>query len=79
MGPTILMKRVVASYLASPQGMEMIHNYNSSNEGQAAIREYFATPQGRQAALVLLPSMLDGLNLPEDMKEKIRIALLEKT
>jgi len=79
MAPDILMKGVVASYLASPQGIEMIHNYISSDAGQAAIREYFATPHGRRTAQLLLPSMLDSLNLPEDMKEKIRIALLEKT
>ncbi|MFA5413861.1 MAG: hypothetical protein WC295_00080 [Methanoregula sp.] len=79
MSPDIFMKGVVALYWASTQGMDMSHNYISSNKGQAAIRDYFATPQGRQTSLVLLPSMLDGLNLPEDMKEKIRIELLEKT
>jgi len=48
MTPDILMKGVVASYLATPQGMEMVHNHISSNEGRKVIREYLATPRGRQ-------------------------------
>ena len=73
-----MMKGIVASYLASSQGMEMIHTYISSADGQASIRKYLATPEGKQTAQLLLPSMLGGLNLPEDVKEKIRTANSEK-
>jgi len=59
--------------------MEMIDSYISSADGQASIREYLVTPRGKQTVLLLLPHMLDGLNLPEDAKEKIRIAISEKT
>ena len=73
-----MMKGIVASYLASSQGMEMIHTYISSADGQASIRKYLTTPEGKQTAQLLLPSMLDGLNLSEEVKEKIRIAHSEK-
>jgi tripartite-type tricarboxylate transporter receptor subunit TctC len=72
MGPDIMMKGVVASYLASPQGMEMIHNYISSSGGQVSIREYLATPQGKQTALDILPLVLDAVDLPGDVKNLIR-------
>ena len=62
MGPDILMKGVVASYLASPMGMEMIHNYISSAEGQASIRNYLATPRGKQTARDILLLLLDAVD-----------------
>ena len=73
------MKGMIAQYLATPRGQEMIHGYLSSPEGQASIRDYLATPDGQRTAQLLIPHMLDGLNLPEDVKEKIRIAISEKT
>ena len=72
------MKGMIAQYLATPRGQDMIHGYLSSMEGQASIREYLITPAGKQTRLLLLPHMLDGLNLPEDVKVKIRIAISER-
>jgi hypothetical protein len=78
MKPDILMKGVVASYLASPQGMEMIHNYISSKEGCTAIREYLITPRGKETALDILPLVLDAADLPEDIKKSVRENLGKK-
>lgn len=50
----------------------MIHNYVSSVEGQALVREYLATPRGKQTALVILPLLLDAVSLPEDVKRMVR-------
>jgi len=72
------MKGMIAQYLATPRGQEMIHGYLSSPEGQASIREYLTTPAGKQTTQLLLPHMLDSLNLPEDVKVKIRIAVSER-
>jgi hypothetical protein len=55
--------------------MEMIHTYISSADGQASIRKYLATPEGKQTTRLLFPCILDCLNLPEEVKEKIRIAI----
>ena len=69
--PNILVKGVVASFLSSPQGMEMIHNYISSNEGSAAIKEYLTTPRGRQTAWDILPLILDAVDLPGDITKLV--------
>lgn len=72
MAPDFMMKGVVASYLASNQGIEMIHNYISSTEGQTSIREYLATPRGKQTACDILPLVLDAVDLPGDVKKLVR-------
>ena len=72
MAPDILMKGVVAKYLASPQGMEMIHNYISSKEGHAAIRDYLMSPRGKQTAGDLLPMILDAVDLPDNIKKLVQ-------
>jgi hypothetical protein len=72
MTPDILMNGVVASYLSSPQGIEMIHNYLSSKEGHALIRDYLTTPRGRQTAADILPLVLDAVDLPGDIKNSVR-------
>jgi hypothetical protein len=78
MGPDILMKGVVASYLASPPGMEMIHNYISSEDGHTAIRDYLATPRGKQTAQDLLPLLLAAVDLPDDIRKSVQKTLGKK-
>jgi len=68
-----MMNGFMATYLASPQGQEMVHRYLSSPEGQRAIREYLLTPKGKQTARILLPALLEAIDLPD----RIRIALEE--
>lgn len=69
MAPVFMMKGVVASYLASTRGIEMIQNYISSTDGQTSIREYLATPRGKQTACDILPWVLDTVHLPGDVKK----------
>jgi hypothetical protein len=64
-----MMKEVIASFLASPQGMEMVQTYISSREGKAAIGKYVKTPRGRKMAIEILPVVLDNLGLPGDVKK----------
>jgi hypothetical protein len=71
MVPDIMIKGLVASYLASPQGMDMIHNYISSAEGKESIRGYLATPRGKQTALAILPLLLDAIDLPGDIRNSV--------
>ena len=78
MVPDIMIKGLVASYLTSPQGMEMIHNYISSSAGQASIRQYLKTPRGKQIAQDILPLLLDVLELPDDVKNSVRENLGKK-
>jgi hypothetical protein len=72
MVPDSMIKKLVASYITSPQGMEMILNYISSSDGQESIREYFKTPRGKQIALNILPLLLDVTELPDDVKNTVR-------
>ncbi len=79
MSPDGLMKGMVTSYLACPQGMEMIQDYLSSKEGQNCIREYFLTPRGRKTAMDILPLVLDAVDLPDEVKSLVRENLGRKT
>ncbi|MCK9578898.1 MAG: hypothetical protein M0Q92_00420 [Methanoregula sp.] len=72
MAPDFMMKGVVASYLASPQGMEMIQNFLSSREGQTSITEYLKTPQGKQTAMDILPLLLDTVDIPGNVRNSVR-------
>jgi len=73
-----MMKGYVASYLASPQGREMIHNYISSAEGLVSIKDYLATPRGKQTAQDILPLVLGAVDLPDDIKISVRENLGKK-
>lgn len=74
----IMMKGFVATYLASPQGQEMIHRYLSSAEGKILIREYLATPDGKQTAKVILPLLLEGTDIPEEVRISLQDAVGRK-
>jgi hypothetical protein len=58
--------------------MDMIHNYISSADGQASIREYLATPRGKQTARNILPLVLDAVDLPGDIRNSVREYLGKK-
>jgi tripartite-type tricarboxylate transporter receptor subunit TctC len=73
-----MIKKLVASYVTSPQGMEMILTYISSSNGQAAIRQYLKTPGGKQIALDIMPLLLDVIEIPDDVKNTVRECLGNK-
>lgn len=66
---------LIAGFIASPQGREMVRSFLSSPEGQEAINAYLATPEGQGMAKLLLKKALDNLGLPGPLKEEIRAAL----
>lgn len=68
---------LIAGYIASPQGREMVKNFLSSPEGQEVINAYLATPEGQGMAKLLLIKALDNLSLPGSLKKEIRAALRE--
>jgi len=65
---------LIAGYIASPQGREMVRSFLSSPEGQEAINAYLATPEGQGMAKLLLIKALDNLSLPGPLKDEIRAA-----
>jgi hypothetical protein len=72
MVPDSMIKKIVTSYITSPQGMETILTYISSPDGQESIREYLKTPRGKQIALNILPLLLEVIELPDDVKNSVR-------
>jgi hypothetical protein len=68
MVPDIMLKGLMTTYLASPQGQEMIHGYISSAEGKAMIKNYLATPEGKETAKATLPLLLEGIDFPEEVR-----------
>ncbi|MGA2103758.1 hypothetical protein [Methanoregula sp.] len=66
---------LVAGYLASPKGQDAIRSFLSSPQGTEAINAYISTPDGQQIARLLLLKALDGLEIPDAVKEQIRTAL----
>jgi len=71
------MKGIITSYLASPQGQEMIRDYLSSPEGQKAICEFVTTPKGREAMKQVLPGILGCMSLPPDLQSEVARKLKE--
>lgn len=78
MAHDIMMKGLVATYLASPQGQEMVNRYLSSAEGLVSIRDYLSTPDGKQTAQMILPRVLDVVDLPEKVKNSVRTTIGRK-
>jgi hypothetical protein len=71
------MKGMITSYIASPQGQEMVRDYLSSPEGQRVICEFVNTPKGRETMKQVLPSVLSCMSLPPDLQLEVARALRE--
>ncbi len=69
------MKKMITSYLASPQGQEMVLNYLSSPEGQKAICEFVTTPKGRDVMKQVLPCILSNMSLPPELHSEVILKL----
>jgi hypothetical protein len=72
------MQGMIAGYVASPKGQETIRNYLSSPEGKITMETYLSTPEGHEMAQLVLSRVLEGLNLPLDVKGKVLAAFEEK-
>jgi len=66
------MDGMISRYLASPGGQEATGKYLASPEGIAMIRNFISTPEGQKTAIIILPILLDGLNLPPAVKETVK-------
>jgi hypothetical protein len=71
------MKGMITSYIASPQGQEMVREYLSSPEGMRTICEFVNTPKGRETMKQVLPSVLSCMSLPTEIQEAVTSALKE--
>ena len=65
----------VGSYLSTPEGQEAAKKYLASPEGIAMLKGFIATPDGQKSMLCVLPTLLDGLNLPPAVKDAVKAAI----
>jgi hypothetical protein len=65
------MDGIISRYLASPDGQEATRKYLVSPEGIDMIRKFVSTPEGKKTALIILPALIDGLNLSPVAKETV--------
>jgi len=65
----------VASYLATPEGQEAAKQFLASPDGINLLKTFAASPAGQKALLSIVPTLLDGMNLPPGVKEMITAAL----
>jgi len=72
MNAEFLVKGMVTSYISSPQGVETICRFVSSDAGQRAIRDYLSTAPGKQIVQEILPLLLEAGDLPDDLKNAVR-------
>jgi hypothetical protein len=72
------MQGMIAAYVASPQGQETIRNYLASPEGKKTIGAYLATPEGQDMGSLIFNRILEGLDLPEDIRGQVLAAAAEK-
>ena len=69
---------VVESYLATPEGRDVVKKYLTSPEGSVMLQKFVGTPEGKETIVSILPHILGGLNLPPGAADTIKAALGSK-
>nr|WP_319375741.1 hypothetical protein [uncultured Methanoregula sp.] len=65
----------ITSYLATPEGQETAKQFLASPDGINLLKTFASSPQGQKALISILPTLLEGFNLPPGVKEMILGAL----
>jgi hypothetical protein len=60
------------NFLATPEGQEAAKKFLATPDGVTLLKSFAGTPQGQQVIMSLLPTIVDGLNLPPAVKEMIK-------
>jgi hypothetical protein len=71
-------EKVIADYLTNPENLRSIQSYIFSSDGKKTIGNFLNNPQGQKIIHMLMPQILDHLDIPEEEKESIRKSLVEK-
>ena len=70
-----VMGGAVGSYLSTPEGQEAAKKYLASPEGIAMLKGFIGTPEGQKTIFSILPTLLEGLNLPPAIKDAVLAAI----
>jgi len=65
----------LTNYLSTPEGQDAVKKFLASPEGVSVLKNFAATPEGREVIMGILPTVLDGLNLPPGTEDMIKGAL----
>ena len=64
----------IAGFISTSEGQTAVKNFLATPDGMSLLKDFAATPQGQQAIMSILPSVVDGLDLPEPVKAMIKSA-----
>jgi hypothetical protein len=62
------------NFLATPEGQEAAKKFLASPDGVTLLKSFAGTPDGQKIIMNLLPTIVDGLDLPPAVKEMIKAA-----
>ena len=65
----------VGNYITTPEGQDAIKKFLTSPEGVEMLQKFAGTPEGQKTMLSILPTVLEGLNLPPETTDTINRAL----
>ncbi len=65
----------LAGFIATPEGQTAVKNFLATPDGMTLLKNFAATPQGQQIIMSILPSLVEGMNLPEPVKAMIKSAV----
>ncbi|MGA2161328.1 MAG: hypothetical protein ABSG28_03885 [Methanoregula sp.] len=65
----------VVGFISTPEGQTAVKNFLATPDGMSLLKNFAATSQGQQVIMSILPSVLDGMNLPEPVKAMIKSAI----
>ena len=63
------------SYLATPEGQEMVKKFLATPDGVQLLKDFAMTAEGRNVIAGILPQILGGMNLPPGAADIIKNAL----
>lgn len=64
-----------AGFIATPEGQTAVKNFLATPDGMALLKNFAASSQGQQVIMSILPSIVEGMNLPEPVKAMIKSAV----
>ncbi|MFA5332228.1 MAG: hypothetical protein WC342_07600 [Methanoregula sp.] len=69
----------VAGFLTTSEGQAAVKNFLATPDGMTLLKSFASTRQGQQVIMSVLPSVVDGMNLPEPVKAMIKSAVPSQT
>jgi hypothetical protein len=69
----------LAGFIATPEGQAAVKNFLATPDGMNLLKSFATSSQGQQVIMSILPSVVDGMNLPGPVKDMIKSAVPAST